>query len=241
MEEENIKEMNLFQKLAKIRGITNVVEKNKEGFKYKYTDITEILAKVTAGMKKYHVSLFPTVTPGTAKVVQSVTHNTKVDKTGKAYDNVATEMLFSADAIYRWLNDDNPDEYLDVPWVLVGAQSDPSQAFGSSASYAMRYFLINFFQIATPENDVDAYRSKQKEAEASEDKAVAEEIIKRLDEEVREYIADNQDEAPKVKKLVSKYVKNGEYFRIKEPKLAAKLYEEFESTFKASGENKEGN
>jgi 5'-deoxynucleotidase YfbR-like HD superfamily hydrolase len=105
----------------------------------------------------------------------------------------------------------------------------------------MRYFLINFFQIATPENDVDAYRSKQKEAEASEDKAVAEEIIKRLDEEVREYIADNQDEAPKVKKLVSKYVKNGEYFRIKEPKLAAKLYEEFESTFTTSGENKEGN
>ena len=44
-----------------------------------------------------------------------------------------------------------------------------------------------------------------------------------------------------MKKLVSKYVKNGEYFRIKEPKLAAKLYEEFESTFKASGENKEGN
>ena len=54
MEEEKL---NLIQKLAKIRSISDVAKKDKKGFNYTYTDITEILAKVTAGMKKYNVSL----------------------------------------------------------------------------------------------------------------------------------------------------------------------------------------
>ena len=52
--------LNLFQKLAKIRAISDAAQKNKRGYNYTYTDITEILANVTAGMKKYGSS--PTAT-----------------------------------------------------------------------------------------------------------------------------------------------------------------------------------
>ena len=51
--------LNLYQKLAKIRKMTEVIQKNKRGYNYKYTSIDEILARVTAGMEKYHVSLIP--------------------------------------------------------------------------------------------------------------------------------------------------------------------------------------
>ena len=41
--------LNLYQKLAKIRKMTEVIQKNKRGYNYKYTSIDEILARVTAG------------------------------------------------------------------------------------------------------------------------------------------------------------------------------------------------
>lgn len=56
-------ELNLQQKLAKIRKMTEVIQKNKKGFNYRYTSIDEILARVTAGMNKYNVSLYPNVDP----------------------------------------------------------------------------------------------------------------------------------------------------------------------------------
>ena len=49
--------LNLYQKLAKIRKIVDVVSKQKSGFKYTYADINEILAKVKGGMERYGVSL----------------------------------------------------------------------------------------------------------------------------------------------------------------------------------------
>ena len=78
--------LNLYQKLAKIRDIADVAVKDKKGFNYSYADITQILAKVKAGMKKYGISLIPTITPGTSQISQVVTVNTKFTKTGDAYE-----------------------------------------------------------------------------------------------------------------------------------------------------------
>ena len=224
--------LNLYQKLAKIRKIAGAVVKDKKGYGYTYTDITQILAKVTAGMEKYNVSLIPQIVPGTSSVIQNVVINTKVDKAGNTYENKSTEMLFCADMVYKWINDDNPEEFIEVPWFVTGAQSDPSQSEGSGLTYTSRQFLTNFFQIAQVENDVDAYRSKQKEAEVSEEKAIAGEIISQVDQLIKTYLADHQDEAEAVKKFVSKYAKNANYLGIKEPKLAAKLLEDFKTKFK---------
>lgn len=223
--------LNLIQKLAKIRAISDVVSKEKRGYNYSYADITSILAKITAGMKKYGVSLIPQVVPNTAEVIQNVVTNTKFDKTGKAYDNTTTEMLVKADMVFRWINDDNPEEFIDVPWFVTGSQSDPSQAFGSGLTYCTRYFLTSYFQIAQSDSDVDAYRSKQKVAAESEDKAIAEEIIAEFDSIVKQFLADNQDKVDEVKKFISRYAKNANYLAIKEPALASKLLGDFNSKF----------
>jgi hypothetical protein len=224
--------LNIVQKLARIRSIADVAVKDKRGYNYSYADITQILAQVKAGMKKYGISLIPTITPGTSKVTQVTTVNSKFTKTGDPYEQKTTEMLYQADMVFRWVDDDDPDIYIDVPWTVTGSQADPSQAFGSAMTYCTRYFLTNYFQIAQAQaEDVDAYRSRQKEAEASEEKAVADEIIKQVDTEVKTYIADHPDKAEEVKKFIQRYVKGADYFKIKEPKLAAKLLEDFRATY----------
>lgn len=224
-------QLNLYQKLAKIRAISEVAKKNKKGFNYTYTDITEILANVTAGMKKYGVSLIPHIDSGTGNIEKVVFENTKFTKTGDQYLNHVEEMLFRADMHFIWINDENPDETIVVPWFAAASMSDASQALGSAMTYTMRQFLTSYFQIAQSDYDVDAYRSKQKEAEASENRAIAEGIIAEFDKIVKEWLADNRDKEEDLKKFIKKYVKNANYFQIKEPALAAKLLEDFKTTY----------
>lgn len=223
--------LNLMQKLAKIRSMSDVVEKNKKGFNYKYTDITSILANVTAGMRKYGVSLIPYIVPETACVVPNTISKTKFTKTGEQYTDTKTEMLVTADMVFKWVNDEDPSDYIEVPWFLTGSQEDPSQGYGSALTYCTRYFMIEYFQIAQPETDVDEYRSKQKEAESSEERTIAEEIINTFDIKLKEYLADHQDKSQEVQKFVGRYAKNAKYTAIKEPKLAAKLLADFEAEY----------
>lgn len=62
-------DLNLYEKLAKIRKSVGAIQKNKSGYGYKYTTEDEILARVTAGMDKYGVSLVPMIKSNTGKVV----------------------------------------------------------------------------------------------------------------------------------------------------------------------------
>lgn len=231
--------LNLVQKLAKIRAMSDVVARNKKGFNYTYADVTSILANITAGMKKYGVSLIPTVVSGTANVEPVTTTNTKFSKTGEAYDNVVTEMLYTAEMVYRWINDEDPSDVIDVPWFVTGSQSDPSQAFGSGMTYSLRYFMLQYFQIAQAmsDNDVDAFRSRQKEAEVSEDRASAESIIQIFDTKLKEYLAEDPDSQDEVKKFVSRYAKDAKYQSIKEPTLAAKLLDDFTKRYLGKADN----
>lgn len=95
----------------------------------------------------------------------------------------------------------------------------------------MRYFLLKFFNVATPDDDPDKFRSEQKAASTAEEKAVTNEIINSFDAKVKEFLAANPKESDNVKKLVEKYVKGGNYFAIEESTLAAKLLQDFKDTF----------
>lgn len=224
--------LSLVQKLANIRSMSDVVVKTKSGYNYKYADLPTVLANITAGMKKYGVSLIPMICPGTASVSQNVIINSKVDKTGKPFETRTTEMLFCAEMIFRWVNDDNPEEYLDVPWYTTGSMTDPAQSMSASMTYTLRRFLVAYFQIAEEDTDVDAYRSKQKAAEEAEGKEIAAAVIKQFDTVVRSYMADHPDDGDKVRRFVSKYVKDGLYQKIKNPDIAGKLLADFREEFK---------
>lgn len=223
--------LNLYQKLAKVRAIADAVRKNKKGYNYSYSDITEILAKVTAGMNRYGISLVPNIVPGTTEITQVTIIKTKVDKSGKPYDQTTTEMLVRGDMVFRWVNEENPSEFIDVNWLVVGQQEDPSQAFGSGLTYCTRYFLSEYFQIAQTDTDVDAYRSKQKEAQQAEEKTIAKNIIDDFDGVLKAYLADHQEKRDEVVEFLKRFAKNANYLTITDPKLAAKMVDDFKKTF----------
>ena len=229
MAEQNL---NIYQKLAKIRKQVEVIQRNKKGYGYTYVSEDEILAKISGFMDKYSLSLIPSVIHSSAVFTPYHTKKTKSTNKGEIYEENVNEVLVSADMVFTWVNNENPNERVDVPWILVGHQSDGSQSFGSGLSYAMRYFLLKFFNIATPDDDPDKWRSKQKAAGAAEDKMIAEEIIASFDTMVKEFLASNQDKTEEVKKFVAKYVKGGNYFAITESVLASKLLADFKETFK---------
>lgn len=220
---ETTETLSLIQKLAKIRAMSDVVKKDKKGFNYSYVQITTILASITAGMKKYGVSLIPSIIPGTSSVTQNVIENVKVSKDGTVTPTKTTEMLFFAEMNFRWINDDNPEEVIDVPWVATGSMSDPSQAMGGAMTYTTRQFLTSYFQIAQTDQDIDAFRSKQKEAEEVETKAVIAEIIKEIDSIVKNIVQKNPDKRDEMIEFITRFVKGANYNAIKDLTTATNL------------------
>lgn len=213
--------LNLYQKLAKIRKPVEVMQRNKSGFGYKYVTDTELLAKISGLMDKYGVSLVPSVVPNSTKVEPYSYEKTKGGKT-----ETVNEILVHGDMKYTWVNNDDPTEQIVVDWVMVGHQSDGSQGFGSALTYSMRYFLLKYFGVATPDDDPDSWRSKQKEAAMLEEQTIAEGIINEVHNIVTNYLSSNEDKRTEVKKLVTKYVRGGDYFKINEPVLAKKLLDD---------------
>lgn len=223
-------QMNIYQKLAKIRKQVEIMKKDTKAYGYNYTKEESILAKITVFMEKYNLSLIPGIVPGTTTVIPYPYKKTKTTAKGEIYEENVNEVLVSADTTWTWVNNDNPAECIVVPWAMVGQQTDASQSFGSGLTYSSRYFLLKYFNISTSNDDPDKFRSKQREAEAEEERVVTAEIINNIDRVIKDYLAANPGKKEDVKKLVSKYVKNGDYFTIKESTLASKLLQEIQAS-----------
>ena len=219
-------EMNLYEKLARLRKRVEFMQEDASGYGYKYTSEESILAKITGLMEELHLSLIPRIIPGTMKVNQVELKKKKFMKEVGLYDDVTNEYLVQADMEYTWINNDNPEEKIVIPWVFVGSQSDPSQAMGSGLTYANRYLLMKMFQIASSEDDPDNWRSKQRAAEVEEEKLIADKILEEVDKTIRTYLEANPKDGPVVKKIVEKFRKDGDYTKIKESMVASKLLEE---------------
>lgn len=175
--------LNLHQKMLRIANMAGVLRRTKSGYGYKYVPEEDIQAKVTAGLQKYGVMLYHEIVPGTLKILPYT--YTKYDKTLKM-DKTCSEVIVSADTKYKWVNVDDPTEYIENSWVCVGQMEDAAQAFGAAETYANRYFLMKALQLATTESDPDAYRSKQRSAEdedaALADRAESEALHKKIKE-----------------------------------------------------------
>jgi len=242
--ELTIEKMTLVQKLAGIRKMVEVIRKNKSGFNYKYVSEDEILARVTAGMDKYHVLLYPSIVPQTAKVEPYHYIKTKAVKGGDPIEEHVNEVLVNADMTFTWINLDNPEDKLVVNWVIVGQQNDASQAVGSGLSYLHRYFLLKFFQIATPDDDPDNWRSKKQQAEQENEAPIIQAALTEINEVITTYLDSIDDQEVlaatrnKMIALVKKYAKDakgkpsGDYRNVSTAKDATELLEKIKEFVK---------
>lgn len=225
--------LNIYQKLAKIRKPIEVIKKNKKGYGYTYVTEEEILSKISGGMEKYGVSLIPSIAPGTMVVTPYHYLKTKSDKQGKIYEEHCNDMLVQADMVWTWVDNDNPENKISVPWVFVGQQGELSQSFGSALTYSSRYFMLKYFNVATSDDDPDSFYRKKKEAELREEMIIAEGIVNSIHEFAERHLNEKPDDREEMIKLIKKYIKSANYFDIKDVATATKLLEELNKKFAA--------
>jgi len=235
-EKKTVQKKNLYQKLQSVHKLVDVIQKNKDGYGYKYVTEDEILSKLTVALEQENIQVYPEIVPGTAKVIEQSWTKNKLLKNGTQVNESVHENVVLADMKFTWVDIDNPNDKIVVPWIVVGQQSDASQALGSGLTYCTRYFYLKFFHIATTDDDPDNWRSKQSESEAKLAEETAEIINKEINVGVQKWIANFKDETEKKKKtdglLESIKLNNGgslNYMKIKDPvqskELKKKLWE----------------
>ena len=249
-EKTEIKDMSLHEKLAGIRKIVEVVQKNKEGHNYKYAGEETILGKVIAGMDRYGVNLYSEIVPGTMTLTPYSYTKVKALKGGGTFEEIVNEFLVQGELLYTWVNVDNPEDTLSVHWSMIGQKSDASQAVGSGLTYCNRYFLLKFFQVATPKDDPDNWKSAKEAAENEEDIKIAKSIVEEINKLVSNHFdqftdaEESKAERTRVAGIVKKYARNSngkpiaDYFNIEKPDDAQKLLDELRADFSAQSEKK---
>lgn len=138
--------MNLQQKLIEIRKEVKNFSKDSKGYGYKFVSGSQAIGKIRDKMDELGVLLLPKM--------GLLEHNTYDYKNSKGEDK--TDFIVAGAMSYVWQNAEDPNETIEIPWYLFGAQDDISKAYGSGLTYSERYFILKFFQAPTDELDPDA-------------------------------------------------------------------------------------
>lgn len=159
-----IKEMNIFEKMSAITNELGVVAKNLnvdmgKGKSYKAVQEKDILDAVKPLEEKYRVYSYPTDSNITDKdvLVKESEYNGNVTRTNT--------LFMRLERIYRFVNIDKPDEYLDIKSYGDGLDTG-DKAPGKAMTYADKYALMKAYKIATgddPDKDASPENGYSKE------------------------------------------------------------------------------
>ncbi|MED3974553.1 ERF family protein [Priestia megaterium] len=135
---------NIYQKLVAIRKTIDAFTKDSESFGYSYVSGSQVLHKIKDKMDELEVVLMPQVLNQ---------HHETFDYVAKGKEK--TDFIVTGDMKYVWVNAENPEDKIEIPWQFMGQQDDISKAFGSGLTYSERYFLLKFFGVPTDSDDPD--------------------------------------------------------------------------------------
>ena len=139
--------MNIYEKLSAITSELTRVAKNLqvgEGkFSYKAVGEADVLAAVKPLEEKYKIYSYP----ASRTVIESgVLENTTTSKDGAT--NVKKNLYLRIETVYRFVNTENPDEYVDI--TTYGDGVDPQdKAVGKAMTYSDKYGLMKAYKIMT--------------------------------------------------------------------------------------------
>lgn len=142
MKEEDIKKLNIYEKLSLIENEIGVVEKglNVSMGKGSYKAVSErdVLDAIKPIEQKYRVYSYPVET--------EIINNEVLEKTSNY--GTTTSQFLRLKRVYRFVNIDKPDEYVDV--VSYGDGIDTGdKAPGKAMTYADKYALMKAYKLST--------------------------------------------------------------------------------------------
>lgn len=148
--------MNIFEKMAAITAELSAVAKNLqvgEGrSSYKAVGEADVLAAVKPLEAKYKVYSYPVV----RNIVDSDVITTKKSYNGQ--ESETSKFFMRVETIYRFVNTETPDEYIDVPTYGDGIDSG-DKAPGKAMTYGDKYALLKAYKVITGE-DPDQHMSE---------------------------------------------------------------------------------
>ncbi|MCM3783701.1 ERF family protein [Neobacillus mesonae] len=151
---DELKELNLYQKIVQVRQVAEGFSKDTKGYGYSYVSGNQVLSKIKDKMNELNLLLMPSTQVGE--------HHMHAYKTAKGKD--ALDFVVKGEMSYTWINGDNPDERETVNWAYYGQQDDISKAYGSALTYSERYYLLKSLGLPTDEDDPDSKDTKGKTA-----------------------------------------------------------------------------
>lgn len=155
--------MTIFEKLSAITSELSVVAKNLvvgEGrSSYKAVGEADVLAAVKPLEAKYKVYSYPY----SRRVIDSDTLT--VSKTYNGNTTETTKFFMRVETVYRFVNIEKPDEYVDVTTYGDGVDSN-DKACGKAMTYADKYALLKAYKIITGD-DPDQFKSEDAKVERS--------------------------------------------------------------------------
>lgn len=148
--------MNIYQKLIEIRKTCEYLKKDNQGYQFNYVSSSQTLGTLRAAMDENGLLLVPSV-----ESYEVRDHQTK---------NGSHEYFTILKMVFTWVNADNPEEKVSCPWTGQGLDNG-EKGVGKALTYAEKYFLLKFFNIATDKDDPDSNQSKtQPEQQSSQGK-----------------------------------------------------------------------
>lgn len=141
--------MNIYQKIVEIRKSVEGFSKDTKGYGYEYVSGNQILRAIKNKMDELGVLLIPSVDYETLSWQKHEYKNKKGEE--------KLDFIVQARMTYKWINAEEPTEVIEVPWLMIGQQTDDiSKATGTALTYNERYFLLKQFGLPTDEDDADA-------------------------------------------------------------------------------------
>lgn len=175
MTHEEIKKLNIFEKMALITAEIGVVEKNLEvptGGKKTYKAVSErdVIDAVKPIEVKYRVYSYPVSRQIVDRdvLVKENEYDGKVTRTNSLFLRVET--------VYRFVNIDDPTEYIETTVYGDGIDTG-DKATGKAMTYADKYALMKAYKLSTgddpdkdasPENGYEAYKPYEPKASAKQ-------------------------------------------------------------------------
>ena len=199
--------LNLFQKIADVKANIDGFTKDTKGYNYKYVSGSQILHKIRNKMIENNLLLVPKTSEENYQQVQVTRFNQKAKR-----EVTTSEFVVEMKLTYVWINADNPEERLEVPFYSVGQQDDVSKAHGTGLTYAERYFLMKFFNIPTDEDDADAKQKRETYAPKAKP-----EHIKDLKDKIKQAVEIGGDDASEQK--VMQWLKISDYDNVTEAQI----------------------
>lgn len=149
--------MNIYEKLIEVRKIVPYLQKNNSGYEFKYVSSSQALGAVRAKMDELGLLLIPNVVEAT---------HSELLRRKNAKGNDTVELLTELRIEYTWLNCENPEEKITIPWYAQGIDTAGEKGVGKALTYAEKYFILKFFNIATDKDDPDSFQNKNETKDA---------------------------------------------------------------------------